>query len=298
MSEAPKGPGFEFKDKVIAVTGGAHGIGEAICHEAASKGVKVAICDIRKEDADAVAKTLTDKGVEARAYGVDVASYEAVEALAQQIQSDFGAVHGVFNNAGIGAGGVDLIDTDVSYMRWVFEVNLFGVLYGIKAFGQIFKAQGGASLICNTGSEHSVGVPHTGNASYTGTKHAVLGISDVLRREAPEGMQVSVLMPGLTATNIYASGEIRPEEYGGKTEANPLAQTVMGKGFPPSRTAETVVKGIEDGSFFIPTHAWNRRYIAERSAEMKEAYDTYAPEYEGQDNQDVTKVIHEVLASL
>ena len=95
-----------------------------------------------------------------------------------------------------------VLDTDEREARWVLEVNLMGVWYGCATFGKRFVDQGTPAHILNTGSENSVGIPHTHAAFYTASKHGVLALSDVLRRELPDFVGVSVLCPAMVETDL------------------------------------------------------------------------------------------------
>ena len=100
----------------------------------------------------------------------------------------------------------------------VLEVNLIGVWHGCAVFGRRFVDQGTPAHIVNTGSEHSLGVPHLRAGAYTASKHAVLGLSDVLRRELPDHVKVSVLCPGIVPSRLAEAARNRPERFGGPLE--------------------------------------------------------------------------------
>ncbi|MEE9381629.1 MAG: SDR family NAD(P)-dependent oxidoreductase, partial [Hyphomonadaceae bacterium] len=206
---------FDFSGKAIVVTGGAAGLGKAFCEDLVTRGARIGVADIEGEKAKAVAAEI---GPSAWGFQVDVSDRGSVEALADEAWTAFGRVDGIFNNAGIGAGR-DILRTAEEDLDWVLGVNLKGVWYGCQVFGQRFRDQGGPALIVNTGSEHSLGVPHLRGGAYTASKHAVHGLSDILRREVPEDIQVSLFCPGIVATEIWNSGRNRPANIGGPSEA-------------------------------------------------------------------------------
>ena len=120
------------------------------------------------------------------------------------------------------------------------------------SFGRRFVEQGTPAYILNTGSENSVGVPHTHAAFYTASKHAVLGFSDVLRRELPDFVGVSVLCPGMVETDLATAGRHRPERFGGPTSTNPWLS--LEGGMDPEAVGELAVDGMRRGDFMIMTH--------------------------------------------
>jgi NAD(P)-dependent dehydrogenase (short-subunit alcohol dehydrogenase family) len=203
----------------VVVTGAGSGIGFALARHAARAGARVAIVDIRREKADAAAAELAAAGADARGYGCDVTQPADVERLSAAVAADLGGVDMLFNNAGIGVPGkIDEISaTDVD---WTLAVNVGGITNCVRAFAPALRAsaaQGRGAWIVNTGSEHSLGIPTMGaNNIYTASKHAVLGLSDVMRSDlGPDGIRIAVLCPGLVSTSLYDAGRARPDTFGG-----------------------------------------------------------------------------------
>lgn len=161
--------------------------------------------------------------------------------------------------------------------RWVLDVNLMGVWYGCVAFGRRFVEQGTPAHILNTGSENSLGIAHTHAAFYTASKHAVLGLSDVLRRELPEFVGVSVLCPGMVRTDLSGSLRHRQERFGGPSEVG----VPTDRGMEPEEVGQRAVEGIRRGDFMIVTHPPVRELVEERTAEILAAFDAHAPRYAG-----------------
>ena len=190
-----------FEDTVAVVTGGGSGIGRGIALALARAGSTVVVADIDPARVVAVATELQSIGVgptrpEAMGVACDVTDRAAVEQLADVAWDRYGHVDLVANNAGVFPHFSSILDLEEDDARWVLDVNLMGVWYGCGVFGKRFVEQGTPAHILNTGSENSVGVPHTHAAIYTASKHAVLGLSDVLRRELPDFVGVSVLCRG------------------------------------------------------------------------------------------------------
>ncbi|MDE0235739.1 MAG: SDR family NAD(P)-dependent oxidoreductase [bacterium] len=128
-----------------------------------------------------------------------------------------------------------------------------------------------------TGSEHSVGVPHTHAGAYTASKHAVLALCDVLRGELPAHVGISVVCPGLTSSRLWEATRHRPGQYGGAAESDPASGMLMEqKGMSAATVAQRAFDGIAAGRFLIPTHYHVRRYAQKRAEEMAEAFELLA----------------------
>lgn len=288
---------MELKDKVAVVTGGASGIGRAIAAALADKGTHVVVADVEEERADAVANEVSAKGVRALAAACDVSSEAEVERLAELSWREFGRVDVLFNNAGV-SGGTWLLDSSDRDLRWLFEVNVFGVWYGCRAFGRRFRDQQTPSWIVNTGSEHSLGMPHIQAGFYTATKHAVLGLTDVLRHELPPHVGISILCPGVVRTDFWNASRNRPAEYGGPAEAAAEVKAIMERGKDAAEIGRRAVEGVEREDFYIVTHPHARAYVEKRYAEILGAFDAQAPPREGEERFDVTTIALEVIAGM
>ena len=177
----------------------------------------------RREAAEQVAGEAGANGIAAAAYGMDVRDADAVQKLAEDCWSRFGSVELLFNNAGVIAEMGPIWLTDPRDVEWVLGVNLVGVLNGLRAFVPRFIASGAPAWVVNTGSEHSLGLPHAMAGVYNATKHAVLGLSDMLRAELPENVGVSVLCPGLVESTMWKATE-RPAGRTGRRRCRPRGQ--------------------------------------------------------------------------
>jgi len=288
---------MQIRDKVAVVTGGASGIGRAIGLALAEKGAHVVVADVEPGRAETVANEIAALGVKSVGLACDVAKEESVEALAEAAWKRFGAVDLLFNNAGV-SGGTWLLESSAKDLRWLFEVNVFGVWYGCKAFGRRFKDQGTEAWIVNTGSEHSLGLPHIQAGFYTATKHAVLGLSDVLRSELPSHIGVSILCPGVVKTDFWNASRNRPAEHGGPAEAAKEIRAIMERGKDALEIGRQAVAGVERGDFYIVTHPHARTYVEKRSAETLAAFDAQAPFRDGEERYDVTTIALEVIAGM
>jgi NAD(P)-dependent dehydrogenase (short-subunit alcohol dehydrogenase family) len=267
----------DLKGKVAVITGAASGIGRGIARACAAKGCHVVAADVDVAGAEQLASELAARGVRSVAVHCDVTDPAALEALAERAIGHFGAVDVLCNNAGVGGLGL-AAEVSPSDVEWIFSVNVFGVLNGVRAFVPRFKAAGRPAHILNTGSEHSLGVPFPGMGIYTASKHAVLGLSDVLRRElAAFDIGVSVLCPAVVRTEIWNAGRTRGARFGGPVESPEQFREFMAAGMDPDEVGRIAVAGIERDDFVILTHPEVRQIAEERSHAVLGAFDAYFP---------------------
>jgi NAD(P)-dependent dehydrogenase (short-subunit alcohol dehydrogenase family) len=270
-----------FAGRVAVVTGAASGIGLAIAQAFAEAGATVVVADIDAGAAEAAAAQLARPGL---AVACDVTDRGSVEALADAAWAEYGQVDLLVNNAGVFPPRARLLDADERDFRWVFDVNVIGVWHGCAVFGRRFVDQGTPAHIVNTGSENSLGAPHTHGGAYTASKHAVLGLSDVLRRELPDHVKVSVLCPGMVPSRLGEALRNRPERFGGPVTVE--AAPGSGLGLPAEDVARMVVEGVAAGEFYIVTHPPVRELVDERYAEVSAAFDRQAPRFDGDERLD------------
>jgi len=191
-----------FRDKVAIVTGGASGIGQALCEELDQRGAAVVIAaDINADGAQQVASAITSNGGRARAARLDVSQADAVHKLVDETVAEQGRLDYMFNNAGIAFGG-EVRDMNLDHWRRILDVNLWGVIYGTTAAYQVMVKQGFGHIV-NTASAAGL-APTPMVTAYATTKHAVVGLSTSLRAEGVElGVKVSVVCPGFIRTGIF-----------------------------------------------------------------------------------------------
>jgi len=259
--------------KVAVVTGGASGIGRGIGRALAARGADVVVADVDVARARDVAAELARSGVRSLGVACDVTDRASVEALAERAWTDLGHVEILCNNAGVGT-LAPIADTPLRDAEWIFAVNFWGVVHGCQVFVPRFVAGGRPAHIVNTGSEHSLGVPFPGMGLYTASKHAVLGFSDVLRREvADQRIGVSILCPGVVRTDIWNAGRSRPERFGGPQQSPAQFASLFDTGMDPDDVGRLVVTGIERGDFYILSHREVRAVAERRSRDVLAAFD-------------------------
>lgn len=265
----------ELNGRVAVVTGGGSGIGRGICQALAVDGAQVIVADIDHGAAQSVAGQLTRNGHRAAAVACDVADRANVEALADRAWETFGHVDMIFNNAGISGNRADCIDIDEHDARTILDVNLIGVWHGCAVFGRRFVGQGTPANIVNTCSEHGLATPVTRAAFYTASKHALLGLSDVLRQELPDHITVSVLFPGVVASKLTGMDGEESPRFG-------LSAREVGR-----RT----VDAVKAGEFYIVTHPPVAAFVQERTQEILEAFDRQAPRFDGDERLDTRAIL-------
>jgi NAD(P)-dependent dehydrogenase (short-subunit alcohol dehydrogenase family) len=190
-----------FENAVAIVTGGAMGLGEALCEELGRHGATIVVADIDGDAAVQVAGRLQERGAQAVASRVDVADEAEVAQLIQRTVAEYGRLDYMINNAGIAIGG-DSRDLSMQQWRRVLDVDLVGVLYGTVHAYQVMARQGHGHIV-NISSLSGL-IPQPGNVPYCTSKHGIVGLSLSLRAEGADlGVKVSVACPGDMKTKIY-----------------------------------------------------------------------------------------------
>ena len=185
--------------RVVAITGAARGIGKATAVALVREGAVVAIGDL---DVDLAQRTADEIGPRASAFGVDVTDRASFEAFVAEVEERLGPVDALVNNAGIMTLGPFVEETDAAARRQV-DVNVHGVLIGMKVALPRFTARGAGHLV-NIASAAGKG-PYPGGATYCGTKHFVVGVSETVRGELRgSGVDLSVVMPVVVDTELAA----------------------------------------------------------------------------------------------
>jgi NAD(P)-dependent dehydrogenase (short-subunit alcohol dehydrogenase family) len=287
---------MKVSGKAAVVTGGGSGIGRSIALALARRNCRVVVADIEQASAAAVVREIEAMGGEAVAETCDTSSYDAVERLAERAWGTYGRIDLIFNNAGVSGGG-PVLDARPQDVAWVMSVNFTGVWNGCAVFGKRFRDQTSESHIVITGSEHSIGMQHAGAGIYTASKHAVLGLSDVLRKELPSHIGVSILCPGLVQSNIWHSTRNRPADLGGPQDPATLGRpkAILAEGMEPDEIGRRAVDGVERRDFFIFTHPHSQTAAKRRWEEIDAAFAAQAPYVPGSEKYDVNTVVQRVM---
>lgn len=260
--------------KVAVVTGAASGIGRALAERFLSEGMAVALADVEQQALSSTADALATQG-DVLAVPTDVCDPKAVDDLAHRVLERFGAFHVVCNNAGVAGHFGRTWETPLEDWRWVFEVNVMGIVHGIRSFVPALVAQGGGHVVNTASLAGWSGAPAMG--PYCASKHAVLAISESLRSEleaSGAGVGVSVLCPGMLNTGIMSSERNWPDRLGQQPDvpSDPVTQAVRemlvqgttGDGVAPEAAADAVVAAIKGKRFVVTTHPEDVRAAAER----------------------------------
>ena len=195
-----------FNDKTAVVTGGASGIGQALCETLAKYGAIVTVADIDQEGAGRVAESIVASGGRAEAVRLDVTKKADVEKLISETARTYGRIDYMFNNAGIAIIG-DERDKDFDGWQKTIDVNLMGVIYGTLAAYSLMTKQGSGHIV-NTASIAGF-MPAPTQVAYGTTKHAVVGLSTSLRAEgAALGVKVSAICPGVMKTAFFDTSPV------------------------------------------------------------------------------------------
>jgi NAD(P)-dependent dehydrogenase (short-subunit alcohol dehydrogenase family) len=254
----------DFSQKVAVITGAGSGFGREFARLGARLGMKLVLADVQRDALDAVQAEMQVQGAQSIAVQCDVRKAEQVQALADAAMHTFGVVHLLFNNAGVGAGGLVWENTEADW-DWVLGVNLFGVIHGVRIFTPLMLAAAQADSgyrghIVNTASIAGLqSAPTLG--IYNVSKHAVVTLTETLYQdlrlvEAPIG--VSLLCPYFVPTGIHQSARNRPADVAGAALTDSqltaqafLAKSVEGGKVSASKVAELTFDAIRENRFYI-----------------------------------------------
>lgn len=250
---------MEVHGRCVVVTGGASGIGRGLVQVLLERGAKVVAADV---DETALAQLGAELGVDGETLLVvrtDVTDAASVDALRDAALARFGRVDVIVLNAGV-APAAPLLATSLDAWKWVLDVNLFGVVHGLRSFVPGFLAQSEGQIVVTSSLAGLMPVPDL--AAYTASKHAVVGLAEATRLElAGTGVEVTILCPGGVRTAIFRSERNRPESLGGKVPESievqrRLEDRVDGGGADPLSFAQEAVDAIEASRrWFMPDQA-------------------------------------------
>ncbi|MCZ4344167.1 SDR family NAD(P)-dependent oxidoreductase [Sphingomonadaceae bacterium G21617-S1] len=285
----------DLSGRVAVVTGAGTGMGRSIALSLAGEGVNVVVADIEKSHADSVRDEAAALGVDAISVATDVSKLDQVQSLADAAYGRFGKVDILVNNAGVTLRPFRAVwDTAYEDFKWVIDVNIWGVIHGIHVFVPRMREQSGEKHIVNVSSMGTL-VKVPGHSTYTLTKAAVNGFSDVIREElANDGFGVTILYPGYVMTRIATSERLRPEAeksanrnvtpYESYTKAEVGADGTprspvkiedagrMQHGLDPNEVGPMVVKAIIEKRPYCLTHPAPEVAIRKHSDELLNAY--------------------------
>ena len=259
---------MDFAGKTAVITGGATGIGFALAKQMGRAGARIILFEPRENRLEEAVEALAAENIDAKYFVGDVSQPEEVDELADFAWAENGRGDIIINNAGIGGGRSSVIDTELAEARRLYDVNFWGVWHGISTFGKRYKADGLPSAIYTVGSENSLfnALPRSGGA-YVSSKHAVLGLMDVLRREAPDNIQLGVILPG------WVKSELSDLQSDAAMDTDEFAALIFTQ--------------MQAGEFYLVSHPYNVVRMKERWDEVYGAFEKYAPRHAGDDEGDV-----------
>ncbi len=267
----------KLEGRVAVITGGASGIGLATARALAGEGMKIVLADHNADGLAEAQPAVEACGAEVLAVPTDVGALEQVQALADRAFDRFGAVHVVFNNAGVALAGLMHEHTHEEW-EWIVRVNLWGVIHGVEVFVPRLLAQGEGGHVVSTASFAGV-VPNYGLGAYCVTKYGVVALSECLQRELrAEGIGVSVLCPMMVATSIGANSQ---RDRPGSVDAPVVPEPAPGRG-PQGRTLDVdevagrVLNAIRTGQLYIFTHEEARQFVRNRFERIDRAFEALA----------------------
>ncbi len=277
----------DFNNKVAVVTGAASGIGRALAEACLARGMKTVLADINEKALIETKASFNTKNV--LTVVTDVAKADEIKVLADQAQSEFGQINLLFNNA-----GVDTLD-DLTKPVWelptqdwelILNVNLWGVINGLKTFVPIMLEQSNEAHIVNTASVAGL-MSNPMMGAYMVSKHGVVTLSETLHQQLSAKntkISVSVLCPGMVNTSIFKNTMAR-EAKTPNSESDPNSDFVkhfeeaLNQAMSAQTVADTVFDAIEENRFYIFTHSNSKEAIQNRFKNIAQEAAPTVPEW-------------------
>lgn len=256
-----------FKGRTAVVTGAASGFGLEVSRIAAARGMAIVMADIQQDALDRAVAEIAALGAQVLPYRLDVSRAAEVEAMGAATRERFGAPHFVFNNAGVGSGGL-IWELGVRDWEWVLGVNLMGVVHGVRVFTPMMLAAAARDPdyeghIVNTAS--MAGLLNPPNMGvYNVSKHAVVSLSETLYHDlrlVTDQVTASVLCPYFVPTGITRSERNRPDDLRDQqaTRSQLVARAMSDKAVSSGKVTAATVAGfvfdaLAEGRFYIYSH--------------------------------------------
>jgi len=256
-----------FQGKTAVLTGAGSGFGLECARIGARLGMNLVLVDVQQDALDKAEAEMTAQGAAVLARKVDVSQPQAMEQLAADVQARFGAPHFVFNNAGVGAGGL-VWENSVADWEWVLGVNLWGVVHGVRLFTPMMLEAAKADPayrghIVNTASMAGLLTPPN-MGIYNVSKHAVVALTETLYQDlqlVTDQVSASVLCPYFVPTGISQSQRNRPSDLAADqpTASQRIGQAQSDKAVGSGKVsaadvAQKVFDAVAQGQFYIYSH--------------------------------------------
>lgn len=273
----------DWQGRTAVITGAASGFGLETSRLAAQAGMNVVMADVQAEALQRAAEEIQALGAPVLPYRLDVSKAAEVEALGAAVQQRFGAPHLVFNNAGVGSGGL-IWEHSAKDWEWVLGVNLMGVVHGVRVFTPMMLAAAQADPqwrghIVNTASMAGlVNMPNMG--VYNVSKHAVVSLSETLYQDlslVTDQISASVLCPFFVPTGIHLSERNRPADLADEAQQQTVSQKISramsakavssGK-VTAAHIAQRVMDAVRDRQFYIFSHPHALKTVQQRMEDV------------------------------
>ena len=257
----------DFKGKTAVLTGAGSGFGLECARIGAKLGMNLVLVDVQQDALDSATKEMQALGAQVLSFKLDVSSATEMEAMGAEVLARFGAPHLVFNNAGVGSGGL-IWENSVKDWEWVLGVNVMGVAHGVRIFTPMMLAAAKQDAawqghIVNTASMAGLlNAPNMG--VYNVSKHAVVSLSETLYQDLSlltDQIGASVLCPFFVATGISQSHRNRPSELRGTkpTQSQLVGQAMSTKAVSSGKVsaadvAQMVFDAVAANQFYIYSH--------------------------------------------
>jgi len=232
-----------YSNKVVIVTGGASGLGRALCRDWGRRGAKVVPVDVNQEGAEEVAAAIRAAGGEALSAFLDVTIYENARRIVTDIVRKYGRLDIIFNNAGTALLG-ETRDLSVEHWRTVIDVNLMGVIYGAISAYEVMEKRGEGQIVNISSLAGLIPIPK--EIPYCTSKWAIVGFSNALRVEGVElGIKVNLVCPGIMRTPIHQKVSYI------NIDRSRLPLPEMKYFISPEKAARKILNGVEKNKSII-----------------------------------------------
>ena len=268
-----------LEGKVAVVTGAASGIGAAVAARCVAEGMKVVLADVEEQALTNTAQALRALGADVLPVVCDVSREGDIRTLAESTLQAFGAVHVLFNNAGVAAGSL-LWECTAEDWQWVLGVNLWGLIHTTRIFVPIMLGQNTECHIVNTASIAGL-IANPGNGVYGVSKHAIVSFSETLYHElklAQSHIDVTVVCPGFVRTQLMDSERNRPVVLQNASDGMPvpphrqmndqIVREGIRNGLPPEQIASDIFDAIREKRFYVITPPETKGMVRQRMEDL------------------------------
>ncbi len=272
----------DFNGKVAVITGAGSGFGREFARLGAELGMSLVLADVQTDALQAISSELETGGTRVLARVLDVADASQMDSLADAAHAEFGEVHLLFNNAGVGTAGL-IWENSLADWRWTLGVNLWGVIHGMRAFvPRMLAAANGSPAyrghVVNTASMAGLLNPPASGV-YNVSKHAVVSLSESLYHDlslVTDQVHCSVLCPFYVPTGISQSHRNRPSEFANTeplTRSQRVAQAMTDKAVNSGKlsavdVARMTFSAIREGAFYIASHPKALEGVRQRAEDI------------------------------